>query len=93
MKLVICGVAHSREELLKVFISQYLEKIRRFITVDLELIKPKSFDRSQKKLKKETEISLLLQKVDSRDFLILCDEKVKPFRHKILPLDGIKYSL
>lgn len=79
MKLVICGVAHSREELLKVFFSQYIDKIRRFITVDLELIKPKNFDRNHKDHKKDTESSLLLQKIDNRDFLILCDERGENF--------------
>ncbi len=71
----IVAVTENKEKWVQLATELYREKLEHFAKIEILAIKPYKEARAavQEKIKKETEA--ILKKIDSKDYLVLCDEK------------------
>ena len=79
MKHVVLDFKTSKHEWFEEFESTYAEKINHFCEFEVIHLKTISVDRDQSEEKIQFESKVLLKKLTSDDFIILCDERGKKF--------------
>lgn len=79
MKFKLITIESSKEKWFDEATSLYNKKINGFCSFERISIKAKGLERKHKDQKKEGESALILDKLKTTDFVILCDERGKSF--------------
>lgn len=78
MRIVIWAIARKTDPLLEASINKYLERLRHFVAVHIELIPPAAA-MADAQVARRTEAERVLQRLKERDYLALLDEHGKSF--------------
>lgn len=79
MKIVFYNLATAKEAWSDQACEIYLKKISHFMKLEIQNLKPKKNSRDDADYKRNEESKLLLEHLESDDFVILFDEKGKTF--------------